>query len=110
MRPAPSGSSSDIEEAHVLRVRLDELAPRLDLVAHERREDEVGRRRVLDLDADEHAARRIHRRVPELLGVHLAQALEAADLHALLREVEREVAKLGVRRRALRLLTQLELE
>ena len=49
--------------------------------------------RVLDLDADEHPLRGIHRRLPELVGVHLAEALEAADLDALLRELERVVAE-----------------
>ena len=40
---------------------------------------EVGRGRVLDLDPHENAVRRIHRRLPELVRVHLAEALEPAD-------------------------------
>ena len=59
---------------------------------------------VLDVDPDEHAIRRVHRRVPELLGVHLAEALEAADLDALLREVESAVAELARTYRRRRLL------
>ena len=63
----------------VLRVLLDELAARLDLVAHQHREDPVGGGRVLDLDARSASGSPgsivvIH----ELLGVHLAEALEAA--------------------------------
>ena len=42
-------SPLDVEVAHAERVRLDERAPRLDLLAHQRREDFVRRDRVLDL-------------------------------------------------------------
>src|SRR5438093_4027783 len=99
MRPAPSApaSVSDIEEANVLRVLLDELASRLDLVAHQGREDVVRLRGILDLDTHEHALRRVHRRLPELQGIHLAETLEPRQLHALLREVERLVAELTER-------------
>src|SRR5262245_48711954 len=98
MRPEPSGSvTSDIQEPHVPRVLLDERAPWLDLVAHECRARPVGGGRVLDLDANESAIGRIHRRVGELLGVHLAEALEAADLETLLREIEGGGAKLPER-------------
>src|SRR3982751_2296523 len=97
MRPGPSApvSTSDIEDPHVLRVLLDELAPGLDLVAHQLREDLVRERRVLDLDPDKHALRRVHRRLAELARVHLAEALEAADLQAVLREVQRRRLQLA---------------
>ena len=49
---------------------------------------------VLDGDLHEHAVLRVHRRLPELLGVHLAEALEAAHLDALLREVDDRVPRL----------------
>ncbi len=68
---------------------FDEGAPRLDLVAHQRREDPVGSGRVLDVDADQQALGRVHRRLPELLLVHLAEALEARELQAFLGELER---------------------
>src|SRR5687767_2871373 len=107
MRPAPSGSmTSDIEEAHLARVLLDEGAARLDLVAHQRGEDAVGRRSVLDVDADEHPVLRVHGRVRELLGVHLPEPLEAAHLDALLRELERVLAKLAERLRLACLLAE----
>ena len=59
------------------RVRLDELAPRLDLVAHQHREHLVRLDRVVDLHAQQAAHGRVHRGFPQLLGVHLAQALVA---------------------------------
>src|SRR5690554_4054983 len=87
---APSGESaprrardpSDVEVLHAARVRLDELAPRLDGVAHQRREDHVGFGHVLDADFEERPRLRIHRRLPELLRVHLTEALVALDLEA----------------------------
>src|SRR5436305_3293791 len=108
MRPGPSGppTVSDIEEADVLRVLLDEVAARLDLVAHQRRENEVRGRSVLDLDPHEHSGRRIHSGLREIFGVHLAEALEARDLDALLRELERIVAQSGERLRGTRLLAE----
>src|SRR5207302_5559680 len=75
-----SAVSLDVEVAHCLRMRLDELATRLDVAAHQLLEDLVDLRDVLDLDLEQRARRRVHGRVPELVGVHLAQTLEAADL------------------------------
>ena len=43
----------DIQEADVLGVFLDEHAARLDLVAHQHREQPVSRRCVFHIDADE---------------------------------------------------------
>ena len=40
--PAPSTPHSDVQVAHVQRVVFDELAARLDLIAHQRREHLVG--------------------------------------------------------------------
>ena len=50
------GAWSDVEVAHAERVGLDERPPRLDLLAHERREDLVGRDGVLDLHAQQACA------------------------------------------------------
>ena len=50
--------------------------PRLDVVAHQDREHLVGDRGLLDRDLQQRALRRVHGRLPELLGVHLAEALE----------------------------------
>src|SRR3954468_1634716 len=109
MRPAPSGSTtSDIQELHVLRVLLDEQAAGLDLVAHQRREDKVGGGGVLDVDTDEESLRRVHGRRGELAGLHLAGALEAADLDALLGDVDRAVPEILVGLGAAPLLAQRE--
>src|ERR1043165_6397573 len=70
---------SDVEEAHVAGVALDEPAPRLDVLAHEDREDLVRRRRVRQGDLEERAGVGIHRRLPQLVVVHLAEALVALD-------------------------------
>ncbi len=48
MRAAPDPARSDVEIADAQRVLLDEFAARLDHVAHQRREDLIGRDRVLD--------------------------------------------------------------
>src|SRR5690349_4700859 len=73
----------NIEVADVQRVRLDELSARLDLVAHEGREDVVRLVGVLDLHLQERAALGIHGRLPELARIHLAEALVALDLEPL---------------------------
>src|SRR5205823_8527291 len=81
-RPRPSApvSTSDIEERDVLRVLLDEEATRLDLIAHQHREELVGGARVLDVYPDEQPLHGIHRRLPQLIRVHLAETLVAREL------------------------------
>src|SRR5436305_3142548 len=64
---------------HFQRVVLNERPPRLDLVAHEDGEDGVGVDVVLDLHAEEAALGWVHRGLPELHRVHLAEALVALD-------------------------------
>ena len=61
---------------------LDELPPRLDLVAHEDAEEVVGGAGVVHRDLQERAVGGHQGRVAQLLGVHLAEALETRDLHA----------------------------
>src|SRR3546814_1993369 len=73
---------SDVEVGDLQRVVLDELAPRFDDIAHQGREDLVGGDRVLDPHLQQAARVGIDRGVPQLFGVHLAQALEALDLAA----------------------------
>src|SRR6266511_3566059 len=58
------------------------------LVAHQIGEDPLGARRVLDRDPLQRAARGVHRRLTQLVGVHLAQALEALERDAQARELE----------------------
>src|ERR1019366_7033762 len=59
------------------RVVLDEGSARLDLVAHQHREDAVGGEGVIERDLRERARGGRHRGFAELLGVHLAESLEA---------------------------------
>src|SRR5690606_31502066 len=79
----PGWPASDVKIGHPQRVVLDELAARFDHVTHQGREDLVGGDRVLDPHAQQAPCFRVDRGVPELLGVHLAQALEALDGAAL---------------------------
>src|SRR2546422_883215 len=71
--------SLHIQVSHELRVLFDEPAARLDFVAHERLEQLRGLERVLHGHLQERALVGVHRRVAQLVGVHLAQALVALD-------------------------------
>src|SRR4051812_29352632 len=73
------GADSDVEEADILGVALDEGAPGLDVLAHQHREEVVGEGRVVQGDLTQHTVVDIHGGDPQLLGVHLAEALEALD-------------------------------
>src|SRR5215468_10031183 len=75
---------SDVQVLHERGVLLDELAARLDHLAHERGEHELRLGLVLELHLEQSARLRIHGRAPQLFGVHFAQALVALDGHALL--------------------------
>src|SRR5207248_356009 len=82
---APPLADSDIEVGRVEGVLLDELAPGLDRIAHQRREHLLRLGHVVRVDLEKGPALWVHRRRPELLGVHLAETLVALDLQALLR-------------------------
>ena len=75
--------SLDVQILHAQRVVLDEAAARLDLVAHQRREDLVGLVGVLDTDLQQRARLRVHRRFPELLRVHLTEPFVALHVESL---------------------------
>ena len=74
----------------------------LDVLAHQDREDLVGLGRVLDRDLEQDPAGRVHRGVPQLVGIHLTEALVALDrvllgqLLALLETVPHQRVALGV--------------
>ena len=74
----------DVQVLHFQRVFLDELAAALDVFAHEHAEHPLGLGGFVEGDAEEDADARVERRLPELLGVHLAQPFEALDLDAVL--------------------------
>src|SRR5450759_826150 len=71
--------ASDVKVAHLAGLGLDEVLAGLHPLAHQHREDLVRDGRVLDLHFEQRPGLRVHRRVPELVGVHLAQTLEALD-------------------------------
>src|SRR5581483_12017885 len=86
----PSGTSAvlpyvrqkllEVQEPHVVGVLLDERAPGIDVVALQPGDDVVGDRRVFHLDLEQRPVARVHRGGPQLVVVHLAEALEPADL------------------------------
>src|SRR5215472_4974832 len=80
--PAPGQPAPflDVQEPDVLRVALDERAPGLDVLAHQHAEQLISLSRVVERYLLQHPAGRVHRGVPQLGRVHLAQSLE--PLHA----------------------------
>src|SRR4249920_1262538 len=72
-------AASDVEEANVLGVAGDERATRLDVLTHQDREQLIGGGGVVQRDLQEHPVGRVHRGLPQLRGVHLAEALVAPD-------------------------------
>src|SRR5450759_1999713 len=70
---------SDIEVLDLAGFALDEVLARLDSLAHQHRENGVCLGRVFDLGPQQGPRLRVHRGVPELVGVHLAEALEALN-------------------------------
>src|SRR5579862_4970727 len=94
----------DVEVADFFGVFLDELPARLDLVAHQRLEqlvDVAGAVRigVVELNLKEGAGGRVHRRLPQLLRVHLGKPLVALHLevHPALAELLGHLIPLVVR-------------
>src|ERR1700722_12187064 len=77
------GASSHVQVRHAQRILLDELAARLDNIAHELDEDVVGLVDLADLDLQQRARLAIESRLPELVLVHLSQALVALESDAL---------------------------
>src|SRR4030081_2331073 len=71
---------SYVQVANGLGVRLDELLARVDIHAHEGLEESLGGGAVLRVDTHQDPALGVHGRLPELIRVHLAQALVPLDL------------------------------
>src|ERR1700719_4941049 len=73
----PGGpAASDVQEPDVLGVAGDERAAGLDVLAHQHAEQLIGLGRVIQGHLQQDPAGRVHRGFPQLVGVHLAQALE----------------------------------
>src|ERR1700694_4953529 len=70
----------NVEVADALGVRLDELLARFHVRSHQLLERVVDRGCILDLDLEQHAALRVHGRLPQLLSIHLAETLHARGL------------------------------
>src|SRR5829696_1262261 len=81
---------SDVQEADVAGMPFDELLTRLDLVAHQIREGllQAARGGLVDRDLLQGAGLGVHGRLAELLGVHLAESLEAGERDAVAGQLE----------------------
>src|SRR5215472_10935153 len=75
----PRASRSDVQEPDVLGVAGDERAAGLDVLAHQHTEQLVRLGGVVQGHLQEQAVRRVHRGLPQLVGVHLAETLVALD-------------------------------
>src|SRR5436309_335852 len=92
-----------------LRVFLDVLSARLDGFAHKDREQGVGGRGVLNRHLLQLAPSGIHRRLPQLLGVHFPQALVPLVHDPFVAEFLRQVFSLFLRVRVVEFLPFLDL-
>src|ERR1035441_4692235 len=83
-RLSPPGAAwiaaSDVEEAHVLGIGLDELPAQFDVFAHQYRADLVGDGRLLDGDLEQGPLPWVHSGVPQLAEVHLPQPLQPLEI------------------------------
>src|SRR5688572_2012920 len=102
--------SLDVQVRDFARVVLDELAPGLDAVAHQHREDLRRLQVFADGDLLERAVLGVHRGVEELVGVHLAEALEALQRHAVAADLEHPRAQLLERQGVVVLLAEHHVE
>ena len=66
----------------IFRISFNKFATRLYLFAHQERKGLIGRRRILHRDLKQRAVLGIHSGLPQLLRVHLAEALVALYAHA----------------------------
>src|SRR5712672_440983 len=74
---ADMGGPSHVQIDDVERIVLDEFAPRLHQLAHQLGEEIVRLVRMLDFHLQQRAGILIQRGLPQLVGVHLAQAFIA---------------------------------
>ncbi len=71
------GKGLHVQIPHVFGMRLDELLARIHGVAHEHIERAVGLRGIVHSHKQKRAVLGVHRRFPQLSGVHFAEALVA---------------------------------
>src|SRR5918996_3775207 len=77
---SPYGPPSDVKEADVFGVLLDEQFAAGHIVAHESLEHLFGAGRVGHLDLKQCPRLRVHRGVPQFTGVHFTETLEPCRL------------------------------
>ena len=73
---------SDVEVLDFEGVVSDEVSSFFDIAAHQYAKESVGLAGIIELDAQQCAGGRIHSRIPQLVGVHLAEALESLYLNS----------------------------
>src|SRR3954467_2008 len=73
----------DVEIGDAEGIVLDELAARLDDIAHQAGENLVGDVGLSDFDPKQRAVGGVERGLPQLLGVHFAKTFVALDRQAL---------------------------
>src|ERR1700726_4284014 len=81
-----------VEVADALGVRLNVLFARLHVRPHQLFEGVVGRSRVFHVYLQQHPRGRVHRRLPQLLGIHLTETLHPRRLGVFAQLTERLVA------------------
>src|ERR1035441_5637418 len=94
LRSVVTAAVLHVEVLYIQRVLFDELAPGLDILAHERGEDLFALDGVFQPHLQQRALLRIHRRVRQLFGVHFAEplvALHAGVLFAFILDVFEEI-------------------
>src|SRR5690242_4160731 len=79
---AASAGPSDIQVGDIERVLLDEVAAGLDEIAHQGREGFLGEVGMADADLKQRADFRVERGLPQLVGIHFAEAFVAGYLDA----------------------------
>jgi hypothetical protein len=72
----------NVKELDFESMVADEISPLLDVLAHQDTKKAVRFARVIELDVQQRPGGRIHRRFPQLVGVHFAQAFESLYLDA----------------------------
>ena len=73
----------NVEIFDARRMFLDIFAARLDIVAHQKREHALGFDGILHRDLNHLAAFGVHRRFPQLMGVHFTQTFVTLNLKSL---------------------------
>src|SRR5207247_11463214 len=92
-----SVTRSDVQIRYIKRVFLNEFPSRFNCVAHEDREHRVGAYGIVHRHPQQRARFGVHCRFPELLGIHLTNALVALERRPMLRQIEHRLDHLVCR-------------